>query len=63
MEKSLQKVKFEKDFTQLSKDPEVQKILEDNFHLYLLKTPEEQQRLREQNDSGNFKGKIHHKIK
>ena len=35
MEKSLQKVKFEKDFTQLSKDPEVQKMrhnLMDLFH-------------------------------
>ena len=39
------KKQFKKDFSVISKDPEIAKKLEENFHFFGLKTDEEQQRI------------------
>ena len=39
-----EKQKFVKDFSNLSKDPAIQKKLEENFHFFKLKSKDEQER-------------------
>lgn len=40
---------FEKDYSCLTKDPELQEIIDNNFHFFKLKTPEEQLRIIKRN--------------
>ena len=58
----MEKKKFERGYWNLSKNEATQKKLEENFHLFGLKTKEEQARTVKEQLSTNFRGKVHRKI-